>query len=99
MNKHATLANRTELTITLPQELQQQIRLIATQQGDTLSEVICMAITSYITSYSRQDHPVSKTMSLKKAREVMREFGRGLGAGQPPHNGARCHDTYLYGGK
>ncbi len=99
MDKQTTLATGTELTITLPQELQQQVRRIAIQQGDTLSDVICLAVASYITSYSKQHPPVSKTMSLDEARGVMRELGRGLGTGQHPHNGARCHDTYLYGGK
>ena len=99
MDKQTTHANRTELTITLPKELQQQVRFIATQKGDTLSDVICLAVTLYITSYPKQHPPVSKTMSLNKAREVMRELGQGLGTGQHPHNGSRCHDTYLYGEK
>ncbi len=99
MDTHATLPIETELTITLPQELQRQVHLIAARHGDTPSDVICMAVASYITANFKEHHHVSKKIGLDEARRVMRELGQGLGAGQPPHNGARHHDTYLYGEK
>ncbi len=34
-----------------------------------------------------------------RARELMRELGRGLGEGRAPHDAARHHDTYLYSRK
>ena len=59
MRKHSSPNSQvTELTITIPCELQQ--------------------------------------LHLKEARTRMRQFGRGLGKGHPPHNGARRHDDYLY---
>ena len=36
---------------------------------------------------------------IDDARTLMREFGRGLGEGQAPHDGARQHDLYLYAHK
>lgn len=100
MKKHGTSdSNVAKLTISLPQELQQQVRLIAMQQGETFSDIICMAVTTYITTYSQQVQPTSRRINLDEARSLMREFGQGLGTGQAPHNGARCHDTYLYNHK
>ncbi len=86
-----------ELKISIPLDLQQQAHHIAKQQGETLSEIICMALATYIESHSRQHLMELSRMSLEDARALMLELGRGLGNGQPPHNGARNHDEYLYG--
>lgn len=100
MRKH-TISNSqlAELKISIPHELQQEVHQIAMQQGETLSEIICLAIATYIDSHSKQHQRKQSRMSLKKARALMLELGRGLGNGQPPHNGARNHDEYIYGHK
>lgn len=88
-----------ELKISIPHELQQQAHYIAKQQGETLSEIVSIALATYIDSYSRQHLRQQSRLSLEEARLLMLELGRGLGNGQPPHDGARNHDEYLYGHK
>ena len=100
MRKHTISDSQlAELKITIPHELQQEVHQIAMQQGETLSEVICLAIATYIDRYSRQHQGKQSRMSLEEARALMIELGRGLGNGQRPHNGARNHDEYLYSHK
>ena len=96
MKKHATLHSQpATVTISIPRDLQQQVDHIATQQGETFSEFICLALASYIDAYSRQPQPEKLRMSLEDARVLMRKFGHGLGTGKTPRNGSRNHDEYL----
>ena len=100
MRKHSiSNSELAELKISIPHDLQQQVHHIAKQQGETLSEIICMAVAKYIDSYSKQHLMEQSRMSLENARVLMLELGHGLGNGQPPHNGARNHDEYLYSHK
>lgn len=100
MRKHSISNSQlAELKISIPHDLQQQVHHIAKQQGETLSEIICMAVAKYIDSYSKQHLMEQSRMSLENARVLMLELGRGLGNGQPPHNGACNHDEYLYSHK
>ena len=85
-----------ELKISIPHDLQQQAHHIAKQQGETLSEVISMALATYVDTFSKQHPKKQSRLSLEDARMLMLELGRGLGNGQPPHDGARNHDEYLY---
>ncbi len=98
MRKHQTAQAYadSELTIRVPRELRQHAQHVAREQGETLSELVCLALSSYITAYSAQHHPASPPMSLEDARRRMQIFGQGLGEGTAPHNAARQHDDYLY---
>lgn len=84
----------TTLMIQLPTELRNRINKIASQQGKTVSEMIRLALEQYIPIYLKQNK--AKKISLEEARNLMREFGKGLGQGAPPHNTAQNHDAYLY---
>ena len=33
---------------------------------------------------------------LRRARQTLVQFSRGIGSSQPPHDAARRHDAYLY---
>lgn len=98
MRKHQTTRaySDSELTIRVPRELQQHAQDVAMEQGETLSDLVCLAISSYIAAYSAQHPPVSQPMGLDEARQSMQMFGQGLGEGTAPHNAARQHDDYLY---
>ena len=102
MKKYVTAHPRfATVTINMPTDLQQQADVIATQHGETLSELICLALASYLEAYSKSSQAQTEPsrMSLEEARLLMRQFGQGLGAGNAPHNGAQHHDEYLYGHK
>lgn len=88
-----------ELKISIPRNLHKQAHQFAKQQGEALSDVICIALATYIETYTKQHHKEQSRISLEDARVLMLELGRGLGNGQPPHNGARNHDEYLYSHK
>ena len=85
-----------EVTIRVPRELQQHAQHVANEQGETLSELMCLALASYISAYSAQHPPASPSMSLEAAKQRMQIFGQGLGEGTAPHDAARRHDDYLY---
>ena len=85
-----------EVTIRVPHELQQHARDVANEQGETLSQLICLALSSYIAAYSAQHHRASQSLNLEAARQRMKTFGQGLGEGTAPHDAARRHDDYLY---
>ncbi len=100
MRKHSiSNPELAELKISIPRDLQQQAHQFAKQQGEALSEVICIALETYMNTYSKQRHREQSRLSLEDARLLMLELGRGLGNGQPPYNGARNHDEYLYSHK
>ena len=100
MRKHSISNSQlAELKISIPHDLQKQAHHIAKQQGETLSEVICMALATYIDTFSNKYYRKQSGISLEDARVLMLELGRGLGNGQPPHDGARNHDEYLYSQK
>ena len=100
MERYATSQSGfSTVTITIPNALQQQADVIAAQQGETLSELICLALASYVDTSSNHSQAKTAPMSLENARVLMRQLGLGLGAGNAPHNGARNHDEYLYGHK
>ncbi len=94
--KTSTLSDG-ELTIRVPYELRQEAQQIAIQQGETLSNIVCLAISSYVATYSVRRKSSSRRMDLEEARQLMKTFGHGLGEGKAPHNAARHHDEYLYG--
>jgi hypothetical protein len=97
MRKHSIPNSQlAELKINIPHDLQKQAHHVAKQQGETLSEIICMALAKYIDTFSKQHQVKKSRISLEDARVLMLELGRGLGNGQPPHDGARNHDKYLY---
>lgn len=54
-----------------------------------LVEIIILPLQPDVTDSTHNE-------SLAEARELMRTFGRGLGAGQAPHDAAQRHDDYLY---
>lgn len=98
MSKQQTIHSYadSEVTIRVPHELRQHAQHIANEQGETLSELMCLALSSYISAYSAQLHPASQSMSLETAKQHMQIFGQGLGEGTAPHDAARRHDDYLY---
>jgi hypothetical protein len=93
--KNITLSPDNELTVRFPRELRQHAQQIAVQQGETLSDLVCRAVSSYLTAYSAKYQPASQTMGLDEARQLMQRLGQGLGEGMSPHNAARHHDEYL----
>jgi hypothetical protein len=100
MRKHSiSHSELAELKISIPHDLQKQAHQIAKQQGETLSEVICMALATYVDAFSKKYLMKQSRINLEDARLLMLELGRGLGNGQPPHDGARNHDEYLYSHK
>lgn len=98
MNKQQIVHNYadSEVIIRVPRELQQHAQHVANEQGETLSELMCLALSSYISAYSAQQQPASQSMSLEAAKQRMQIFGQGLGEGSAPHDAARRHDDYLY---
>ena len=89
-----------QIVVQLPNEIRQHAQQIAMQKGEKLSDLVCLAVSSYITQYLsdyQPSVPQSKLKCLDEARQIMRTFGRGLGEGSSPHDTARNHDEYLYG--
>ena len=39
---------------------------------------------------------LSREIRLQRARQRLQRFAQGIGQSQPPHDGARQHDRYLY---
>ncbi|GEM_PF-1777032 len=93
--KNISLSPDNELTVRFPRELRQHAQQIAVQQGETLSDLVCRAVSSYLTAYSAKYQPASQTMGPDEARQLMQRLGQGLGEGMSPHNAARHHDEYL----
>jgi predicted transcriptional regulator len=85
-----------ELTIKIPFELQEQTQHLAMQRGETIPEIIYIALAHYINSYQKPVQPVKPALSLEEGRNLMRELGLGLGHSSSPHDVARNHDLYLY---
>lgn len=97
MKMHQTThCSYNELTIRVPSQLQQHAQQVAVQQGKSLSDIVCLAISSYITEHSKRRESASHSMGLEEARQLMHTFGQGLGEGDAPHDAARHHDVYLY---
>jgi hypothetical protein len=89
-----------QIIIQLPDEIRQHAQQIAMQKGEKLSDLVCLAVSSYVTEYLSDYQPSvsqSKPKCLDEARQIMKTFGQGLGEGSSPHNAARNHDEYLYG--
>jgi len=85
-----------ELTIKMPEQLQKQTQYLARQRGETVSDIIRIALTHYLDAYRKAVQPVKPALSLEQGRNLMREFGLGLGYSTSPHDVARNHDLYLY---
>ena len=84
-----------ELTIKIPVDLEKQAGRLALQHGETMSEFICLALASYLDmNFYPPAMEKNEQVRIDDARTLMREFGRGLGEGQAPHDGARQHDLY-----
>ncbi|HEW98569.1 MAG: hypothetical protein DRR16_07590 [Candidatus Parabeggiatoa sp. nov. 3] len=66
------------------------------QRGETISEIIYIALAHYLDSYRKPTQPVKPELSLEQGRNLMRELGLGLGYSTSPHDVARNHDLYLY---
>jgi hypothetical protein len=39
---------------------------------------------------------LERELKLQRARETLKQFSRGIGSGDAPHDAARHHDKYLY---
>lgn len=79
MRKHSISNSQlAELKSSIPRDLHKQAHHNAKQQGETLSEVICMALATFIDTYSKQHHKEQSRMSLEDARLLMLELGRGF---------------------
>jgi len=85
-----------KLTVQMPFELQEQTQHLARQQNKTLSEIIRLALTSYLDNDQKPNQPMPPKPTIEQGRELMRQLGAGLGYGTPPHETARHHDDYLY---
>ena len=85
-----------KFTIKIPCELQEQTQHLAMQKGETVSEIIRIALAHYIDCYQKPALPVKPKLNLEQGRHLMRELGLGLDHSTPPHNAARQHDLYLY---
>lgn len=102
MHQQTTIspAQFAEVTIKMPVDLERQAGHFARQHGETISELLCLALASYLEMNVQAQTPESRDRSrLDEARALMREFGKGLGEGCAPHDGARQHDQYLYAHK
>ena len=40
---------------------------------------------------------LEREAKLRRARQTLAQFSKGIGQSQPPHNAARHHDQHLYG--
>ena len=89
-----------EVSIKIPLALEEQAEQFARQHGETISELLCMALASYL-EMNFYLQPIDNNDELRRneARALMREFGKGIGEGRAPHDGARQHDRYLYAHK
>jgi len=69
-----------ELTIQLPEQLHEQIESLARQRGETVSDIIRIALTHYFEAARKPW--VKSGVNLEQGRNLMRELGLGLGASQ-----------------
>lgn len=69
----------------LPQQYE-ELAAAARDRRMSVEEIVYEAVTEWLRQQAR----------IERARALMRELGRGLGEGRPPHDAARRHDTYLY---
>ncbi len=60
---------------------------LASQSRKMVNELLASALSEWLERETR----------LQEARELMRQLGKGLGNGKPPHDAADNHDVYLYG--
>lgn len=65
----------------------ERLKKIAQARKQDVNEMLADAIATWLEQEAKREH----------AREVLREFAKGIGAGEPPHDGAQNHDKYLYG--
>lgn len=84
MQKYAMNTITVELQFS-PEQVSQLDEVTRTRQI-ILTEAIQLAVTEWL----------EKQYRLTQARAKMRQLGQGVGAGQPPHDAAQNHDTYLY---
>ncbi len=81
-----TLMNPMTVELTFSPDQFIQLDEVARTRQLILSETIQLAVTEWLENQQRLAH----------ARTKMRKLGEGLGASQPPHDGARNHDAQLY---
>lgn len=78
--------NTMTVELTFSPEQFTQLDEVARTRQMILAETIQLAVIEWL----------EKQQRLARARTKMRKLGKGLGAGQPPHEGAQNHDAYLY---
>jgi len=71
----------------IPTEQYKLVEQIASQSRKMIDEVLASFVAERLEREAR----------LHEARELMRQLGKGLGDGKPPHDTADNHDVYLYG--
>lgn len=76
------------ITVALPFSPEQVSRLDKVTRAQ---EVVLTEASQLAGTESRE-----KQQRLQQARARMHRLGQGVGAGQPPHDVAQNHDTYLY---
>ena len=63
-----------ELTIKMPEQLQKQTQYLARQRGETVSDIIRIALTHYLDGYRKAAKAVKPALSLEQGRNLMREL-------------------------
>ncbi|MGB9722481.1 MAG: hypothetical protein ACP5OO_08065 [Chloroflexia bacterium] len=76
----------TAIKIELPPQQYEELAAVARERRMSVEEIAYEAVEEWLRQQAR----------VERARALMRELGRGLGEGRPPHDAARRHDVYLY---
>lgn len=76
----------TAINIELLPKQYEELAAVARDRRTSVEEVAYEALEEWLRQQTR----------VERARALMRELGRGLSEGRPPHDAARRHDTHLY---
>ncbi len=77
----------TTVQLKIPTAQYKLVEEIASQSRKMIDEILAAFLSERIEREAR----------LQEARQLMRQLGKGLGDGKPPHDAADNHDVYLYG--
>ena len=77
----------TTVQLKIPTAQYKLVEEIASQSRKMIDEVLASFVSERLEREAR----------LREARQLMRQLGKGLGDGKPPHDTSDNHDVYLYG--
>lgn len=76
---------KTAIRIELPAQQYEELAALARGRRISVEEIAYEAVEEWLRQQAK----------VERARALMRELGRGLGEGRPPHDAACRHDAYL----